>query len=75
MMNKCSKIRLQVSVLRTNGPLVIFCSTMLCKVYSQYDENMDTQKEYQPSLEKTNNFVLPDSTQTSVYSHRSSLEV
>ena len=57
MMNKCSKIRLRVSVLRTNGTLVIFCSTMLCKVYSQYDENMDTQKEYQPSLEKTNNFM------------------
>ena len=57
MMNKCSKIRLQVSVLRTNGPLVIFCSTTLCKVYSQYDENMDIQKEYQPLLEKTNNFM------------------
>ena len=57
MMNKCSKIRLQVSVLRTNGPLVIFGLTMLCKVYSQYDENMDTQKEYEPSLEKTNNLI------------------
>ena len=52
MMTKCSKIRLQVSVLRTNGPMVIFQVLVYPSV--NYTAHYPSQEEFQddPVLSK-----------------------